>query len=53
VGDRLIRNTEVFARGSLDRAIAAPSRVPLVYGHPGSLAERLGYGASFRDSARD
>lgn len=51
MGDRLIRYPEVFARGSLDPAVAAPSRVPLVDGPSESLADRMGYGA-FRYSAR-
>lgn len=41
---------EQFARGSFERAMRAPHRVTLQYGHNDSLAERLGAGESFAES---
>jgi HK97 family phage prohead protease len=50
-GDRPFAYREQFARGSFDRAIRAPIRVPLMYGHTDSFDGRLGFAAQFRDSA--
>jgi phage head maturation protease len=42
---------EQFARGSLDRAMAAPGRIGLAFTHSDAFADRLGYGVDLRDSA--
>jgi len=50
IGDRLIRYTETFVRGSFDRAAAVPHRVTFVYGHSDSFTERLGHASCFDQS---
>lgn len=51
--DGVIRYRELFRAGAFARAVRAPFRVPLLYGHgPGeSLDQRLGFGTEFRESA--
>jgi len=48
-GDALIRYLEVFRRGSCDRAIRAPGRLPITYGHSDSFADRLGVAQLLED----
>jgi HK97 family phage prohead protease len=50
IGDRPVSYREQFARGSLDRAMRAPGRVGLAFGHSDRFADRLGFGISLRDS---
>lgn len=42
---------ELFARGAFDRAVRRPTVVSLTFRHDITLAARLGYARSFRDSA--
>jgi HK97 family phage prohead protease len=41
---------EQFARGAFDRAVRAPNRVTLVYGHSDSFPDRLGYMTELTDT---
>jgi len=41
-GAELVRYTEEFARRSFDRALRAPGRIPLTYGHSSAFGDRLG-----------
>ena len=50
-GDGLINYREQFAPGAFERAEKVPHKVTFVYGHSDSLAERLGSGESFTESA--
>lgn len=47
---RPVMYLEQFARGSLDRAMAAPGRIGLAFTHSDAFADRLGYGIALRDS---
>ena len=42
---------ELFVPGAFERAIRVPTRVSLTYDHDRSLANRMGHGVSFADSA--
>ena len=50
-GDRPFSYREQFARGAFERAIRAPYRVSLMFGHSDSFDARIGFAASFTDSA--
>jgi len=41
-GDAIVRYIEEFARHSFDRALRAPGRIPLTYGHSSAFGDRLG-----------
>lgn len=47
---QIVEYDEQFARGSLDRAKAAPNRVGLTFTHETSMPNRMGYGLALRDS---
>lgn len=47
VAGRLVRYREQWVPGAFARAERAPSRVPLVYNHSDSFADRLGYAIAF------
>jgi HK97 family phage prohead protease len=50
-GDALVRYIEEFARGSFDRALRAPGRVPFTYGHSSAFGDRLGVFTNLEDRA--
>lgn len=45
----VIRYREMFERGAFSRAVKAPSRVTLVYGHSEGFGDRMGYGQAFEE----
>jgi HK97 family phage prohead protease len=50
-GDGLISYEELFRRGAFDRAIRAPGRIPLTYGHSDTFPDRLGVATLLEDRA--
>lgn len=48
-GDGLVAYDEVFRRGAFDRAIRAPQRLPLTYGHSDEFGNRLGVARILED----
>jgi len=48
---RIVEYREQFARGSFDRAKAAPHRVALTYTHSHLMPDRMGHGMELRDSS--
>jgi len=48
-GDALVRYAEVFRRGSCDRALRAPGRLPFTYGHSDAFGDRLGVATHLED----
>lgn len=46
----VIRYREMFERGSFSRAVKAPNRVTLVYGHSEGFGDRMGYGQAFEET---
>lgn len=49
-GNGVVRYREQFVPGAFERAIRAPRRVPLNYGHSDHFGDRLGYAIAFRDT---
>lgn len=45
----VVRYKEGFERGAFKRAVKAPDRVTLVYGHSDGFGDRLGYGRAFEE----
>lgn len=48
-GDGLVRYEEVFRRGACDRALRAPGRLALTYGHSDLFPDRLGVATLLED----
>lgn len=48
-GDGLVRYDEVFRRGACDRALRAPGRLTLTYGHSDLFPDRLGVATHLED----
>jgi hypothetical protein len=48
-GDGLVRYQELFRAGSCDRALRAPGRLTLTYGHSDSFTDRLGVATHLED----
>jgi hypothetical protein len=48
-GDGLVHYSEVFRRGSCDRALRAPGRLPFTYGHSDAFGDRLGVATHLED----
>lgn len=46
----VVRYREMFERGAFRRAVKAPSRVTLVYGHSDGFGDRMGYGQAFEET---
>jgi phage head maturation protease len=48
-GDGLVRYEELFRAGSCDRALRAPGRLTLTYGHSDAFTDRLGVATTLED----